>query len=134
MKIKKLIFLKPTKENHFAKIDKSISSLPGVYFLFDKELELVYIGKAQNIRTRILQHTTDNNNGRLQIIDKKTPFKRVYSTCLPKGIVKYYSCLIEKDEEKRNYLETFLLYAIKTKFNRSDKIQAIENYLKDKQN
>ncbi len=132
MKLNKIIFLKPTKENHYGKIDKTITTYPGIYLLFDKDLELIYIGKAKNIRLRILQHVTDSDNGRLLIEDKGTSYENQYSTCIPKGCVKYYSCIIEKDEDKRSIIESFLLFVIKTRFNCCNKMEAIEKYLKDK--
>ena len=56
MKINKIIKLIPSKENHLAKLDKTITSKGGVYFLYDEELNLIYIGKSQSIRGRILAH------------------------------------------------------------------------------
>ena len=133
MKLNKLIFFKPSKENSFCKIDKNITTSSGIYFLFDKDLELIYIGKAKNIRSRIQQHTSHGNNGRLSLGDVGTYFERRYNTCIPYGIIKYYSFILEVDEEKRNLAELILLSLIKTRFNGGDKIRAIQNYFKDKQ-
>ena len=41
MKILEVKKLTPCKENNFAKIDKNISDLGGVYFLYDKDFELI---------------------------------------------------------------------------------------------
>ena len=91
-------------------------------------MDLIYIGKSKNIRSRILQHSTDNNNGRLQIEDKGTYFENNYNTCIPSGAAEYYSYILEEDEVKRGMAESFLLYLFKTKFNNCDKIKALEKY------
>jgi len=41
MKVQEIIKHKPTKENNFSKIDRSIPSVGGVYLIFDKNLELI---------------------------------------------------------------------------------------------
>lgn len=132
MIIKKLIYLSPSKENNFAKIDKSIPQEGGIYFLYDSELELIYIGQTQNIRRRILEHTTDNENSRLQSDDPDFILAYGYTTCLPFGSVKFYSCIVEQDKSKRTMMELFFLESIKTRFNLCDKRKAIEKYIKDK--
>ena len=132
MKINKLIHLTPSKENNFAKIDKDIPKNGGVYFLYDADMELIYIGKSKNIRSRIQQHTTDNENSRLSCDDDDTIVSYGYGTCIPLGIVKFYSCIVEEDEDKRTMMELFFLHIIKTPFNLCDKRKAIENYFKEK--
>lgn len=108
-----------------------IISEGGIYFLYDKDLELLYIGKSKNIKLRILQHTTKNENSRLQIGDKGTPLQTRYCTCIPYGVIKYYGYIIEEDKFKRGIIECFLLSIMETKFNKSDKIKAIRDYLRD---
>ncbi len=104
MKIEKIKILKPTKENNFAKLDKDIPSSGGA-----------------------------NDNGRLQIEDKGTYFEKNYNTCIPKGAAKYYSYIPEEDPWKRGMIESFLFLIIRTRFNNCNKINAIKDYLKDKQ-
>lgn len=128
MKIQKIIKTKPTKENNFSKLSKSIPTTGGIYFIFDKNLELIYIGKSKNIRSRILQHSTDNENSRLHVEDKGTYFEQFHTTCIPIGVADYYSYILEGDEFKRGMIETFFLCTIKTRFNCSDKIKAIKQY------
>ncbi len=61
MKIIPVIKQKRCKENNFAILDKNITRKAGVYFLFNSELELIYIGKSKNIRQRLVQHCSDNS-------------------------------------------------------------------------
>lgn len=39
-------------------IKKHAPNEPGIYFLLDRWGEVVYIGQSQNIRNRLVQHTT----------------------------------------------------------------------------
>lgn len=133
MIIKELKYLKPTKENHFAKIDKTIPSYPGLYLLFDEDLELIYLGKTKNIRRRILQHSSKLNSGRLEIVDKGSYYERNHTTCLPEGSVKYWCCIKIENEKERDLKELMLLGIFETRFNLTDKIEAIKKYIKDKQ-
>ncbi len=115
MIIKEIIKLTPTKENNFSKIDKNIPSYSGIYFIYNENFELIYIGKAKNIRLRILQHSSDktpregdgSNYTQLGLIGSKIPL----------GESKYYSYILIEDEEERDLKELILINILQPKYN-----------------
>jgi DNA polymerase-3 subunit epsilon len=43
---------------------KGLPESPGVYYFYNPEKELIYIGKSKNVRTRILSHFSDNTTAK----------------------------------------------------------------------
>lgn len=58
-----------------------IPDTPGVYFFYDKEGELLYVGKSKNIRTRVRSHFSNKLSGKevrlsqetVEVVAEKTP-------------------------------------------------------------
>ena len=128
MRIKRLVMLEPCKENNFAKIDKGIPKKPGVYLLYDGKGTLLYIGKASNIRQRILQHVSAGNSSRYQVGDN---LNFGCSSMLPLGCVSFFSYILVDQEEQRSTTEMILIHLLKPYFNFGDIEEKTKSYLKD---
>jgi excinuclease UvrABC nuclease subunit len=111
MDIKKIILENPCKENNYRVIDKDIPQDSGVYLLFDSNLELIYIGKSDNIRRRILQHTS-NKSKRYKDDDDYG-----YLTKIPLGEAIYYSYVKVDDSSQRECYEKILISIFKPRYN-----------------
>lgn len=111
MEIKKLNLLIPSIKNHFAKIDKKITIKGGIYILFNKKLEIIYIGKTNNIRHRIQQHCSLKSSRALNQEDK------VYLTRVPYGEVEYYLSIKINSELDKSMYEMILINLFKPKYN-----------------
>lgn len=78
---------------------KLVEGLPtevGVYYLYDKKGEIIYIGKSKNIRKRVLQHLT-SEKGKAKKIQQKiseAKFERTGNECI--------ALLKEQHEIKKN--------------------------------
>lgn len=57
---------------HIQTLLKTLSDGPGVYQYFDKENNLLYVGKAKNLKKRVTSYfTKEHDNGRLRLLVKK---------------------------------------------------------------
>lgn len=57
---------------HIQTLLKTLSDGPGVYQYFDKENNLLYVGKAKNLKKRVSSYfTKEHDNGRLRLLVKK---------------------------------------------------------------
>lgn len=101
----------PSKGNNFAIIDNKITKKGGIYFIYNENLELIYIGKTKSIRQRLVQHFSDKSIrwGEFENYPGITP--------LEKNEAKYYSYIEIENEEERNLKEVLLVSIIKTKYN-----------------
>jgi len=88
-----------------------IKKISAVYLLFDKEMELIYVGVSKDIRTRLQQHTSINARREVNGIDSR------YTTKIPYNTVKFYAYIEETDEEKRKFIEQGLVYFFNPKYN-----------------
>ncbi len=43
---------------------KSLPEVPGVYYFYNQQAELVYIGKSKNIKSRVLSHFSNHSSGK----------------------------------------------------------------------
>ena len=125
MKIHKIQRTKPCKENNYSKLDKSVKSVRGVYMLFDKDLKLIYIGKAKKFRLRLLQHISLDSNSRYDPNDK---YRTPYTSKLPEGIVEYYSIIETKDFIDSEIIELLLIKFLKPVFNYTKDKKLWEGY------
>lgn len=85
------------RENRYSKIPK----VGGIYIYYDKYKVPIYIGRAQNLRTRHCQHMTDYASSVNKHLDE----------------VEYYSYAIVEDLIKRNIYEMIYICNYKPKLN-----------------
>jgi excinuclease UvrABC nuclease subunit len=76
----------------------------GIYVLFDEENNLLYVGKAKNLRSRLKSHMYG-----------------VASTSVPRDRVCYISIIYVDSPMERDIYETYLIYELKPQFNKSKK-------------
>lgn len=88
------------------RLSGDITTNSGIYLLYDKELELIYIGMASNFRQRLLEHTRYDDSTKTKI---------------PEGEIKYYYFIECKDLQTRYLYESILIITLKPKYNISKK-------------
>ena len=81
----------PTKQKELSEI-KTIKEISGIYFLYDRNKELLYIGQSKNLRTRLHSHF----NGTSHLKDKK-------------NAIHSFSVLYAKIEELTELEKNFIL-------------------------
>jgi excinuclease UvrABC nuclease subunit len=79
----------------------NIKRKAGVYFIFNSSLELIYIGKTQDLRQRMQMHTSPN----------------VKLRQIPIGEAFYYSFLFLASESERRFIENILIYIHRPRYN-----------------
>lgn len=79
---------------------KNVPSKPGIYQFYNSEKELLYVGKAANLKTRIKAHLSGKSNTHLFYED----FHHVRVYCL-------------SDPADRELLETYMINKLKPKYN-----------------
>jgi excinuclease ABC subunit C len=66
------VMVTQTFSEHIQSILKTLPDSPGVYQYYDKEENLLYVGKAKNLKKRVTSYfTKEHDNGRLRILVKK---------------------------------------------------------------
>ena len=95
-------------------VNKKIPQIAGIYFLFDKDKTLIYIGQARNIRKRVAIHISEES---LAICSN-----------LPSSEVEYIYYLNVNNYNERNILEALYIYFYNpmfnsTKFNKSKNLR-----------
>lgn len=113
MKIEKLEY--SYDKNDRIKISENVSKSPGTYVLFDKNLEVLYIGESKNFRSRLTAHISKNNTGR-NVNPKKGDYG--FNTYLPLNVVEYYLFIKSDNVMERQMIESFLINYLFPKFNR----------------
>ena len=109
---------KKAKNGQVIRLSKDIPNKSGVYFLFGSDGNVLYIGKAVDIRSRISKHTKQRS-----ISDIRD--RRGFSYKL----VTHVSWLLVENEGERDIVETAYLNIIPTAFN-CDKVGKSELMLK----
>jgi len=121
MEIKKIKLLKENlKKPNKALIDKKIKNFSGIYFLFNDDLELLYIGQTDFLRKRLLNHISPRNKGRIRKDSLKKEFftSLGYNSLIPiEEKVNYYSFLPMKSGKERKLHETLLIMLLNPKYN-----------------
>ncbi|HDY88451.1 MAG TPA: excinuclease ABC subunit UvrC [bacterium] len=56
-----------TRINELREEIKSLPSKPGVYMWLDSNKKIIYVGKAKNLRARVLSYLREDGDGRLQL-------------------------------------------------------------------
>ena len=110
----KLIKFEVNKERKYINeplIQLDIQQIPALYFIFNKEKELVYIGQTNRLRGRLCQHTSQ--------ISQRSPLGLDSSigSNIPLGESIYFSFVIEQDECRRKAYESMLIMIFKPKYN-----------------
>src|SRR5690606_28759094 len=87
----------------------NLPSLPGVYFFYDNENRLIYIGKSINIQKRVKQHFSgkDRKSFKIQLFTKKIAFEVTGSELIA---LLYESDLIKKNKPIYNRAQRRTLY------------------------
>jgi len=101
----------------FNKLPNNIS---GIYFLLNKDKEIIYIGKAKNIRQRIASHISPFNNQRMNIdIWRISAYKNKfnYTSIIPLNEVKFFAFIQLTNYEKEQFKELFYIGFFKPKYN-----------------
>lgn len=84
---------------------------PGVYFLYDKQKKLVYIGRSKNLFNRIRQHYHQTQDRYI------LQFDYCYDNNLVGVNLSYFSFVIIESEELRNKTEVELIQKMKPLWN-----------------
>lgn len=121
MKIEKLEMPKEWKGHNL--LEAKIKNLPGVYLLFDKELNLLYIGKTVVFRNRLNQHVSPRNKSRYSL----TGELHLSTSPLPLGKVEYYSFIEIVDSYERDLTELILLKLLNPPFNNANFVKSPDN-------
>jgi len=98
-------------------LPNNVKNVPGVYFFFDKDLKLIYIGKAQNLRSRIGQHVSKYTERRWDPEQNDDEYNNAKAISkLPLGIVEYYA-FIEEESRLVGITESIFVRILKPKHN-----------------
>ena len=90
------------KQNFTSKLN-SLSNSSGIYKLLDKSGNVIYIGKAKNLKSRVSQYFTQSNqNNKMLALQKK-----IYD----------FSVIVTKTETQALLLENDLIKQYKPKYN-----------------
>ncbi len=111
MKIKEIKF-KEDKSGRTIMVDPK-KNLSGVYLLFNRKMELIYIGQTSTLRSRIWAHVSKNNSKRIEW--KSGDWN--YSSKLKIGEAFYFLFSEIEDKLIKNMVESSLIYFFKPKYN-----------------
>lgn len=90
---------------------KDIKCLSGIYLLFDKNLELIYVGQTSSLKNRLWQHTSENNSSTLEKINTT----HGNTSIILRGLVKFYSFIKCENKIEKDLIESFCIYYLKPK-------------------
>ena len=76
---------------------ENLPNTPGVYYLLDKNLKILYIGKAKDIKKRIVTHFTESS------IKKAELLRKIHHVSFQETGNELIALLLESDEIKRNF-------------------------------
>lgn len=79
------------------KVLKSLPEDPGVYYFWDKEGDLIYVGKSKNIRSRVMQHLYNQSTRRA--MEMKSNMADITWELTGNELI---ALLLESDEIKKN--------------------------------
>lgn len=112
MKIEKIRVLKENLDSvNKPLLSKDIKRKGGIYFLYDENLNLLYIGQTANFRGRLLGHL------RLKPQKENSFFPRT-SSIIPKKVnISYFSFIPFTIERDRHLNELILIKILEPKYN-----------------
>lgn len=114
-----LSLVKPAKEPDLNELlDKiSIKELPettGVYYFYDKDGSVIYIGKAKNIRKRVLSHFKNKSSSKtarlrtmLADVDYMLTGTELLALVLESSEIKKHQPVFNRSQKRKNYLLGF---------------------------
>ena len=110
-------------------LNKEIVNKKGVYFLFDKEKRLLYVGKTMTLRNRLASHLMMHSENRFNpdLPDNRNPG---IITKIPSKIIKWFAFIEEKDEYRRRIIEFIYINFYNPIFNAYDVRKAWWKYFK----
>lgn len=116
MKIESLVNFNTVKKMKFTPFDKEIRDIgAGVYRLYDKAMQIIYIGKSGDLYTRLSDHLS--GKAHTKYFSKK---------------VKYCDWYSEPSPVNRSVLEAVLIAYFEPKYNIEVKREASQNKRKHK--
>lgn len=89
-----------------------IKEIAGVYLLYDKGYDIIYVGRTINLRQRLWAHTSPNNSK----YDRDNKYGA--SSMIPRGEAVYYSFIEIENKEERAMVEHIFIYYLKPKYNK----------------
>ncbi len=101
-----------------------IPSKIGIYFIYNKNKKIIYVGKAKNLRKRIAIHISPASD---------YPLYSGYPHCnsnVPSDIIEYVSYILCNDEMDATFLEQLFIYLLNPIFNR----HPLEKYRRRRKN
>lgn len=124
MKINKIELIKENlKYPNKPLLPDNIKQDSGVYLLYDNKLNLIYIGKTSQLRTRLLAHISPRIHNRPSLSDfpgenRCNWGEYAYASIIPKEIkIKYYSFFKEESEKERDLIELLLIKFLSPELN-----------------
>jgi DNA polymerase III subunit epsilon len=84
-----------------AEMIEKLPGSPGVYYFHNQKSKVVYVGKAKNLRKRVLSHFANNNPGR----QKQDFLKSIYSITFKECGTELMAFILESIEIKRLWPE-----------------------------
>lgn len=91
------------KNGSISIINSELPITSGVYFIYDKNQILLYIGRAVNIKKRISIHLS----------------KISYPYFVPDEEIEFIKFILLKDEKEIDLLESFFIYLYQPKYNKA---------------
>ncbi len=78
---------------------KNLPYQPGVYYFHDEKGKIIYVGKAKNIKFRVVSHFTGNNTGK-----KRQEFlKKIHSLSFQICVSEFAAIILESIEIKKHW-------------------------------
>lgn len=111
-----LSLIKPAKEPDLNELLNKISikQLPdatGIYFFYDKDGNVIYVGKAKNIRKRVLSHFKNKSTAKtarlrnlLNDVDFKLAGTELLALLMESSEIKKHQPVFNRSQKRKNYL------------------------------
>lgn len=62
----------PEKSKKLIRLSENLPTTTGIYFFYNEDAEIIYVGKSKNIKKRVQQHFTNNSHKSRKIRDEVT--------------------------------------------------------------
>lgn len=98
-----------TVDNLYINRDK-IEEIPGIYYLYDRNKKLLYVGQAKNLYNRLIQHRSGHSNSRSFYED-----------------IAYIDVSVVYDEYSREIYETHAIHELLPSYNRSKAFRRVKS-------